>query len=210
MSSTLAGLPALPIIANRRRPGTASRRISRRLAPRSAAWLDRPVRLPPGRARLATRPVATGSPVSEDDWDDRGRLPCREDRLGPIRHNHIDLEPDELGCDLGGAFIATLRPAILDRDIPPLAPAQLTQPLHKGAGPLALCCSRARAKEPDGRQLRLLRPRHHRPCCRAAEQGDELAPFHCPVSPVPPTGRIAHLSTVGDCCAAGSQSSLCR
>src|SRR5262249_2518871 len=68
--------------------------------------------------------------------------------------------------------------AILDRDIPPLAPAQLTQPLHKGAGPLALCCSRARAKEPDGRQLRLLRPRHHRPCCRAAEQRDEVAALH--------------------------------
>src|SRR5262249_8696270 len=67
----------------------------------------------------------------EDDWDDRSRVLCRENRLGPIRHNHIDLEPDELGCDLGGAFIATLRPAILDRDIPPLAPAQLTQPLQK-------------------------------------------------------------------------------
>jgi hypothetical protein len=29
---------------------------------------------------------------------------------------------------------------------------------------------------------------------RAAEQGDELAAFHCPVSPVLPTERIAHLS----------------
>src|SRR5215467_4338488 len=128
-----------------------------------------------------TRYEAGGNRVArqrEDDWDDRGRLLCREDRLGPIRHNHIDLEPDELGCDLGGAFIATLRPAILDRDILPLAPAQLTQPLHKGAGPLALCCSRARAKEPDGRQLRLLRPRHHRPCCRAAEQSDEFTASH--------------------------------
>src|SRR5262249_51962697 len=87
---------------------------------------------------------------------------------------------DELGGDLGGAFIATLRPAILDRDIPPLAPAQLTQPLHKGAGPLALCCSRARAQKPNGRQLAgLLRARRERPCCRrATEQRDELAPLH--------------------------------
>src|SRR6516164_1971951 len=99
-----------------------------------------------------TRYEAGGNRVArqrKDDWDDRGRLLCREDRLGPIRHNHIDLEPDELGCDLGGAFIATLRPAILDRDIPPLAPAQLTQPLHKGAGPLALCCSRASEKRDE-------------------------------------------------------------
>ena len=29
---------------------------------------------------------------------------------------------------------------------------------------------------------------------RAAEQRDELAPFHCPIPPVLPTERIAHLS----------------
>src|SRR5262249_29901195 len=31
------------------------------------------------------------------------------------------------------------------------------------------------------------------------EQRDELAPFHCPMPPVLPTERIAHLGTV-DCC----------
>jgi hypothetical protein len=34
---------------------------------------------------------------------------------------------------------------------------------------------------------------------RAAEQRDELAPFHCPMSPVLPPERIAHLGTA-DCC----------
>ena len=29
-----------------------------------ADWFDRPVTLPPGRARLATRPVPTGSPAA--------------------------------------------------------------------------------------------------------------------------------------------------
>src|SRR5262249_57604445 len=29
----------------------------------------------------------------------------------------------------------------------------------------------------------------------AAEQGDELAPVHCPIPPVLPTERIAHLGT---------------
>src|SRR5262249_11532079 len=143
-----------------------------------------------------TRYEAGGNRVArqrEDDWDDRGRLLCREDRLGPIRHNHIDLEPDELGCDLGGAFIATLRPAILDRDIPPLAPAQLTQPLHKGAGPLALCCSRARAQQPNGRLLsRLLRARRERPSSRcAAEKGDEVAPFWIKLHAIPHDERGA-------------------
>src|SRR5262249_31009801 len=30
----------------------------------------------------------------------------------------------------------------------------------------------------------LLRARRERPCCRAAEQRDEITPFHCPVPPV--------------------------
>ena len=51
------------MIANRRRPGTTSRKSSIRLAARSVDWFDRPVTLPPGRARLATRPVPTGSPA---------------------------------------------------------------------------------------------------------------------------------------------------
>ena len=51
------------MIANRRRPGTTSRKSSICLAARSVDWFDRPVTLPPGRARLATRPVPTGSPA---------------------------------------------------------------------------------------------------------------------------------------------------
>src|SRR5215510_12754391 len=64
MSSTLAGLSTFPMIANLRRPGTVSRRIWRRLVARSVPWLDTPVMFEPGRARLATRPVATGSPYA--------------------------------------------------------------------------------------------------------------------------------------------------
>jgi hypothetical protein len=40
---------------------------------------------------------------------------------------------------------------------------------------------------------------------RAAEQRDELAPFHCPVPPVLPKKRIAHLSYGRRLCAAGFQ-----
>src|SRR5262245_58090141 len=44
--------------------------------------------------------------------------------------------------------------------------------------------------------LRLLRTRRERPRgCRAAEQRDELAPFHCPMPRVLATERIAHLGT---------------
>src|SRR5262249_44467834 len=48
--------------------------------------------------------------------------------------------------------------------------------------------------ECDYRHLRLLRPRRGRPRSRrAADERDELAPFHCPMPPVLPTERIAHL-----------------
>src|SRR5215467_2236882 len=58
------GLPTFANNANRPRPGTTSRKSPRRLPTRSGTWFDRPVTLPPGRARLATRPVLTGSPVA--------------------------------------------------------------------------------------------------------------------------------------------------
>src|SRR5262249_54850337 len=45
-----------------------------------------------------------------------------------------------------------------------------------------------------------LSPRRERPRrCRAAEQRYELAASHCPMPPVLPTERIAHLGTA-DCC----------
>jgi hypothetical protein len=44
----------------------------------------------------------------------------------------------------------------------------------------------------------LLRARRYRPRRRTTEQRYELAPFHCPMSPVLPTERIAHLGTA-DC-----------
>jgi hypothetical protein len=43
-----------------------------------------------------------------------------------------------------------------------------------------------------------LRARHERPRSRAAEQRDQLATFHCPMSPVLPTERIPHPGGAGD------------
>src|SRR5215470_15697745 len=68
----------------------------------------------------------------------------------------------------------------LDRDSAPLDPTEFAQPLHETGNPLAGGRRRARTPEPDGRQFRLLlRARRKRPrSCRAAEERDELAPFH--------------------------------
>src|SRR5215831_16472771 len=121
------------MIANRRRPGTTSRKSSSRLAARSAAWFDRPVTLPPGRARLATRPVPRRD--REDDRDNRCRLLCRDDG-GSRRDNDIDLQTDELGRNLGVALAASLRPPILDRDAATLDPTKFAQTPHESGGPM--------------------------------------------------------------------------
>jgi hypothetical protein len=109
----------------------------------------------------------------EDNRRDRCGLLCRDNCGVSDRHNDIDLEPDELGCDLSVALFACLRPAIVEGNGAALNPAEFVQPLHKSGEPLALGRRCGGAKEPDGRQLAwLLRARRQRPCgTRAAERG---------------------------------------
>jgi len=77
-----------------------------------------PVTLPPGRARVATRPLPIGSPaVANTDRNHRRGLLCCEDRRGVMRENNIDLQTDELSRDLGVALGTSFRPAVLDRDL---------------------------------------------------------------------------------------------
>src|SRR5262249_9902368 len=78
-----------------------------------------------------------------------GRLLCRDHR-GSRGDNEIDLQPDQLGCDLGEAFGASLRPADLDRDGMALDPAEFAQSLHKGVKPWSSISKSSRAQETDG------------------------------------------------------------
>src|SRR5262245_47716565 len=95
-----------------------------------------------------------------------------------MREDDIDFQSNELGCELGEAFAASLRPAIFDREIAAVDPAEFAQSLHEGGGPLALRRRAARSEQSDSRHLRLLRARRERPRRCAAEQRDELAPPH--------------------------------
>src|SRR5262249_36908496 len=74
---------------------------------------------------------------------------------------------------------------------------QPTSDVHDGA---LTSARRTLSKPADApHPLAMLRTCRERPRCRAAEQRDELAAFHCPMPPVLPTERIAHLGTA-DCC----------
>src|SRR3954471_8881918 len=90
----------------------------------------------------------------------------------------VDLEPDELGEDFGGAFGVSLRPPILDRDSATFNPTEFTQSLYESVSPFLLGRRCGRAQESDGRQFhRLLPVRCERPRRRPpSEQRDELAP----------------------------------
>src|SRR6478609_11965289 len=93
--------------------------------------------------------------------------------------NDRNLELDQVGCDFGIAVATALGPASLDRDGATLNPTEFAQSLHKGGGPWTLSGRRARTQVSNGRQpARLLRPCRDRPCRRASEQRDELAPLH--------------------------------
>src|SRR5207245_623031 len=117
---------------------------------------------------------------NEDDRDDRCYLLCGEDCRGSRRDDDIDLEPDELGRDLGVALYASLRPAILDRDGASFGPTKFPPPLHNRGHPWAIGRRRARAQEPDGRQLaRRLRTCREWPSDgRPSEKHDQLTASH--------------------------------
>ena len=51
--------------------------------------------------------------------------------------------PDELGHYLGEALVASLGPAVLNRDIAPFYPTKFAQALNEGGSPLPLTRRRA-------------------------------------------------------------------
>src|SRR5262249_25709779 len=123
------------MIANRRRPGSTSRKSSILLPARSGDCIDRPVTLPPGRAKLATKPVPTGSlsTAKTIGMTDVARFAAGCDSPSD---NDIDLESDELRRHLGEALATPLRPPIFDRHIATIDPTEIAQPLHKDNDPL--------------------------------------------------------------------------
>src|SRR6516162_747474 len=132
------------------------------LAAKSPTVWTTPVTLPPGRLRLTTKPVLTGSKTGgEDDRDRRsGRFGDR--RRKSVGHDHSDVLP-------------------LDK-------SGLVQALPECANQVLGAGRRRGAEKADHWHHRLLRPRRERPRGRrAAEQRDERAPSHSITSSARPT-----------------------
>src|SRR5262249_57141958 len=127
---------------------------------------------------------AAAGTVTRHKYDgDRRRCFLRGDRWwSPHRDDDINLESDELGRDFAVPLGASLNPARFHCHGATIYPAEFAQSLRKVSNPLAVVRTRA-ANKPDGGQL-LLRARRERPRSCAADERDETAPLHCPVSPV--------------------------
>ncbi|HET6366116.1 MAG TPA: hypothetical protein VFG27_02755 [Pseudomonadales bacterium] len=82
-----------------------------------------------------------------DDRNGRGCLLRRRRRQPPLRHEHIDLEADELRRQVGKPFYLGLRKARLVRDVLALDMAEPSQTLAKRAG------RRAVGRATGGRQM---------------------------------------------------------
>src|SRR4029077_1051342 len=93
--------------------------------------------------------------------------------------------------------VVRCRPASVDLGVTALGPPELLEFLPERRD-MGLCfrvgLGIAHQHTNPSHTVGVLRARRDRQRRRAAEERDELAPFHCPIPPVLPTERIAHLS----------------
>jgi hypothetical protein len=132
---------------------------------------DKPVTLPPGRDRLATRPAATGSVpratmmgmVDVACFTTTAALSAVTITSTLRRTNSSAISPMRSGRPSAQRYsIVTVRAA--------LDPAELAKSLNEGVDPRPPDRCRRRAEKADGRNFSLLlRARRKRPRCRAAE-----------------------------------------
>src|SRR5262249_48062781 len=117
----------------------------------------------------------------EHDGDRATRLLQRARNLGCICEDHVGLQGEQLlrGClKLLGSDCTKSR---LNTDIAAGQPSKFFQLLPKRPDPRLHCrvvLDDIRDYTDKRHALALLRPRHKRPCRRAAEQRDELASLH--------------------------------
>jgi hypothetical protein len=173
-----------------------------------------------------TRSVAAG-PRQAGDVAGADRVGHLEKDDGYVARGHQQRPEDRCACRQNGfrgerqqfrrvprvLLKLAFAPAVIDLQIASNIPAQFAEALQeRGVAGLRLnFVRRLGAEHADAPHLRALLPmcRERPRSRRAAEQRDELAPFHCAVPPVLPTERIAHLHIAGDCCVAGFRLGQC-
>src|SRR6266545_3938449 len=150
--------------ARRVTAGTSSRRSSSRFAANSALKILIPVRLPPGRARLATRSRLTGSSAMMKDGRDRRACSLGRERRGnSARGDHVDPSVNQFDRQLRQPIELTFGEPIYDRHVLALDVAGVFETLAECAQKFFHRSGRSGIEKPDHRHRRLLRARRERP-----------------------------------------------
>src|SRR5215831_18131885 len=118
-TSTLAGLfvgftsTAMMVVV-----GTSSRSTSTRFGVISVFKVVMPVRLPPGRFRLTTKPSLTGSPHQEHDRNCRGRCLCGEyGKTSASSCDHVHRTASQFDRQRRQTLVFAPGPSVFDRHV---------------------------------------------------------------------------------------------
>src|SRR5215467_10773278 len=163
-------------------PGDSSLSSSSNFAPTPYSNCVKPVALPPGRAKLSTKPAPTGSGTCKYDRQGASSLLHRHHGRPASGKDDVRRERNQLCRLLANVGGIGRGPADIELYVAADAPACFLQSLLKCPhASLILSIIRNGGHEyaDAPHALALLRARRERPRCRcAAEQRDELAPPH--------------------------------
>src|SRR5262249_20695865 len=165
-------LIGLTITATRTIVGTNSRRSSSRFAVNSPLTRLTPVRLPPGWARLATRPVRTGSSEMRNTMGMLVVAPFAGRAAGGFTAITATRRRTKSAASSGSRSKLVLGPAVHNRDVLSFDKAGILQATVKCPQAVREHLRRGAVEEPNHRHRRLLRVRRERPCggCTADER----------------------------------------
>src|SRR5262249_12395936 len=169
-------------------PGTVCLSSSNHLPTRSGEAADSPVMLPPGRARLATSPSATGSPTIGNTIGmvAVARRAASAPSEPPPRPDDINLQRREFGGQRGQPLGLSLGVAVFDDKIAALDIAEIAQSAEEGLSDLRVAARAIERQIADPRKLAGLLCRGGKPSGQAggAERRNESASLHeVPVRP---------------------------
>src|SRR4029450_4804991 len=116
--------------ATRVTAGAASLSSSSHLPPTEKSTKSKPVMLPPGRARLLTKPWTTGAAICTNTMG-MVVVSCRSAAtLGVVlARDHVGFERDQLRCISLEALTIAGGPSIVEPGCGPVSPSKFSQPL---------------------------------------------------------------------------------
>src|SRR5262249_2259042 len=140
----------------------------------------KPVRLPPGRAKLWTTPADWIADLHKYCGRRAGGIPDRDGDGRRIREDHVRPQIKQLFGELARRHYIARSPAIKELTMAALRPAQGVKGLLENHAPRLsfwiIRDSHQHASPPHA--IRLLRAGSQRPGCRPAQKDHELSPLH--------------------------------